>query len=116
GIDVQRVQWLAFVLAGVFCGVAGALFAFSKGSISPETIHIGRSVDALIMVLLGGAQTLSGPLVGSVVFSTLQDILIRETEYWRAVLGAVILFLVLAFPQGLAGFVRSVFEPRGRAA
>ncbi|NDC08394.1 MAG: ABC transporter permease [Oxalobacteraceae bacterium] len=116
GIDVQRVQWLAFVLAGVFCGVAGALFAFSKGSISPETIHIGRSVDALIMVLLGGIQTLSGPLVGSVVFSTLQDILIRETEYWRAVLGAVILFLVLVFPQGLAGFVRSVFESRGRPA
>jgi branched-chain amino acid transport system permease protein len=116
GIDVQRVQWLAFVVAGMFCGVAGALFAFSKGSISPETIHIGRSVDALIMVLLGGVQTLSGPLVGSLVFSSLQDILIRETEYWRAVLGVVILFLVLAFPQGLAGFIRSVFESRGRPA
>ena len=116
GIDVQRVQWLAFIVAGVFCGVAGALFAFSKGSISPETIHIGRSVDALIMVLLGGVQTLSGPLVGSLVFSSLQDILIRETEYWRAVLGVVILFLVLAFPQGLAGFIRSVFESRGRPA
>jgi branched-chain amino acid transport system permease protein len=116
GIDVQRVQWLAFIVAGVFCGVAGALFAFSKGSISPETIHIGRSVDALIMVLLGGVQTLSGPLVGSLVFSSLQDILIRETEYWRAVLGAVILFLVLAFPQGLAGFIRSLFESRGRPA
>ncbi len=116
GIDVQRVQWLAFIVAGVFCGVAGALFAFSKGSISPETIHIGRSVDALIMVLLGGVQTLSGPLVGSLVFSSLQDILIRETEYWRAVLGAVILVLVLAFPQGLAGFIRSVFESRGRPA
>ncbi|MEY2824361.1 MAG: hypothetical protein RLZ64_899 [Pseudomonadota bacterium] len=116
GINVQRVQWLAFIFAGIFCGVAGALFAFSKGSISPETIHIGRSVDALIMVLLGGVQTLSGPLLGSVVFSTLQDVLIRETEYWRAVLGAVILFLVLVFPQGLAGFVRSVFESRGRTA
>jgi branched-chain amino acid transport system permease protein len=116
GIDVQRVQWLAFIVAGVFCGVAGALFAFSKGSISPETIHIGRSVDVLIMVLLGGVQTLSGPLVGSLVFSSLQDILIRETEYWRAVLGAVILFLVLAFPQGLAGFIRSLFESRGRPA
>ena len=116
GINVQRVQWLAFIFAGIFCGVAGALFAFSKGSISPETIHIGRSVDALIMVLLGGVQTLSGPLLGSVVFSTLQDVLIRETEYWRAVLGAAILFLVLAFPQGLAGFVRSVFESRGRPA
>lgn len=116
GIDVKRVQWIAFVFAGLFCGVAGALFAFSKGSISPETIHLSRSVDALVMVLLGGVQTLSGPLAGSVLFSWLQDFLIRETEYWRAVLGAVILFLVLAFPQGLTGFVRSVYEARGGRA
>ncbi len=113
GIDVRQVQWMSFVLAGAFCGVAGALFAFSKGSISPETIHIGRSVDALVMVLLGGVQTLSGPLVGSVLFSGLQDVLMRETEYWRAVLGTSMLFLVLLFPQGVAGYVRSVVERRG---
>jgi branched-chain amino acid transport system permease protein len=46
----------------------------------------------------------------------LQDFLIRETEYWRAVLGAVILFLVLAFPQGVVGFVRNIFEARGDRA
>ena len=106
GIDVKRVQWMAFVLAGLFCGVAGALFAFSKGSISPETISVGRSVDGLVMVLLGGVQTLSGPIVGGVLFTWLQDLLARETEYWRALLGGVILLLVLAFPQGIAGFVR----------
>jgi branched-chain amino acid transport system permease protein len=116
GIDVKRVQWLAFIFAGLFCGVAGALFAFSKGSISPETIHVGRSVDALVMVLLGGVQTLSGPLVGSVLFSWLQDVLMRETEYWRALLGAVILLLVLVFPQGVAGYVRSLFELNRRSA
>ena len=116
GIDVKRVQWLAFIFAGLFCGVAGALFAFSKGSISPETIHVGRSVDALVMVLLGGVQTLSGPLVGSVLFSGLQDVLMRETEYWRALLGAVILLLVLVFPQGVAGYVRSLFELNRRSA
>lgn len=113
GMDVRRVQWMAFIVAGAFCGVAGALFAFSKGSISPETIHIGRSVDALVMVLLGGVQTLSGPLVGSVLFSGLQDVLMRETEYWRALLGASILFLVLVFPQGVAGYVRALAERRG---
>ncbi|MDB5760446.1 MAG: transporter permease, partial [Burkholderia sp.] len=110
GIDVKRVQWMAFVLAGLFCGVAGALFAFSKGSISPETISVGRSVDGLVMVLLGGVQTLTGPLVGGVVFTWLQDLLARETEYWRALLGGIILLLVLAFPQGIVGFIRNRFD------
>jgi branched-chain amino acid transport system permease protein len=112
GIDVKRVQWMAFVLAGLFCGFAGALFAFSKGSISPETISVARSVDGLVMVLLGGVQTLTGPVVGAVVFTWLQDVLARETEYWRAVLGFTILVLVLAFPQGIAGFIRSRFDSR----
>nr|WP_217346364.1 ABC transporter permease [Noviherbaspirillum sp. L7-7A]MBV0880776.1 ABC transporter permease [Noviherbaspirillum sp. L7-7A] len=110
GIHVKRVQWMAFVLAGLFCGVAGALFAFSKGSISPETISVGRSVDGLVMVLLGGVQTLSGPIVGGVLFTWLQDLLARETEYWRALLGGVMLLLVLAFPQGVVGSLRSRFE------
>jgi branched-chain amino acid transport system permease protein len=110
GIHVKRVQWMAFVLAGLFCGVAGALFAFSKGSISPETISVGRSVDGLVMVLLGGVQTLSGPIVGGVLFTWLQDLLARETEYWRALLGGVMLLLVLAFPQGVVGSIRSRFE------
>jgi branched-chain amino acid transport system permease protein len=100
------------VLAGLFCGFAGALFAFSKGSISPETISVARSVDGLVMVLLGGVQTLTGPVVGAVVFTWLQDMLARETEYWRAVLGFTILVLVLAFPQGIAGFIRSRFDSR----
>ncbi|MCC7346959.1 MAG: ABC transporter permease, partial [Variibacter sp.] len=61
GIDVKRVHWVAFAIAGAVCGVAGGLFAFAKGSISPETISVGRSIDGLVMVLLGGVQTLAGP-------------------------------------------------------
>jgi branched-chain amino acid transport system permease protein len=106
GINVKRVQWVAFVIAGVFAGVAGALFAFSKGSISPETLHVSRSVDGLVMVLLGGIQTLAGPIVGAVSFTWLHDVIARNTEYWRAMLGGIILLLVLLFPEGLAGFVR----------
>ena len=108
GIDVKRVHWLGFAIAGAVCGMAGGLFAFAKGSISPETIHVGRSIDGLVMVLLGGIQTLTGPIVGASVFATLQDTVMRQTEYWRALLGVIILLLVLAFPQGIVGAFSSI--------
>jgi branched-chain amino acid transport system permease protein len=111
GIDAVGVHWAGFVLAGLICGLAGALFAFSKGSISPEVISVGRSIDGLVMVLLGGIQTLAGPLVGASVFTWLQDTVARQTDYWRAMLGFIILLLVLAFPQGVAGFIRDRFMP-----
>jgi branched-chain amino acid transport system permease protein len=116
GIDVPRIQWMTFVLAALFAGLAGALYAFSKGSISPDSMAVGKSVDGLVMVLLGGVQTLAGPIVGAVTFTWLQDSVARSTDYWRALLGGIILLLVLAFPQGIAGFVNDLFERRrGRA-
>ena len=78
-------------------------------------MDIPRSVDALVMVLLGGVQSLSGPLAGAAVFTWLQDAIARNTDYWRALLGISILVLVLAFPQGMAGFVRRRFERQGAA-
>jgi branched-chain amino acid transport system permease protein len=116
GIDVKRVHWLAFAVAGAVCGVAGGLFAFAKGSISPETIHVGRSIDGLVMVLLGGIQTLSGPIVGASAFAVLQDTVMRQTEYWRALLGAIILFLVLIFPMGIVGTTAAIFGRFGSRA
>ncbi|NIF76488.1 ABC transporter permease [Paraburkholderia sp. Cy-641] len=109
GIDARRVQWAAFVIAALFCGLAGSLYAFSKGTISPDVISVSRSVDGLVMVLLGGLQTLSGPLVGAAVFTWLQDTVARQTDYWQALLGLAILLLVIAFPQGMVGFVRERF-------
>ena len=112
GMDVKTLQWVAFVVAGAFAGVAGALFAFSKGSISPEALSVTRSVDGLVMVLLGGIQTLAGPVVGAVSYTWLHDVMARSTEYWRAMLGAVILILVMLFPQGIAGFFRQLLDMR----
>jgi branched-chain amino acid transport system permease protein len=105
GIAVLHVHWIAFIISGAVCGLGGALFAFAKGGISPETIHVARSIDGLVMVLLGGIHELAGPLVGAPVFTLLQDSVMRETPYWRGVLGAVILALVLLFPLGLAGTI-----------
>jgi branched-chain amino acid transport system permease protein len=107
---------LAFVLAGTFAGLAGAVYAFSKGSISPSAISIGQSTDALVMVLLGGVETLTGPVVGGAIFTWLRDELARRTDFWRAVLGVVILLIVLAFPQGLVGGLKAVYAAgAGRA-
>jgi branched-chain amino acid transport system permease protein len=106
GIPVRAVQWAAFVVAGTLAGIAGALFAFAKGSISPEVLSVPRSVDGLVMVFLGGVQTLTGAVWGAALFTWLEDAVSREIEYWRAAIGAVILLLVLAFPQGVAGFIK----------
>jgi branched-chain amino acid transport system permease protein len=115
GINVKRVHWIAFAIAGAICGLGGGLFAFAKGSISPETIAVGRSVDGLVMVLLGGIQTLIGPLVGAPVFVILQDTIMRQTEFWRATLGGVILLLVLVFPGGIVGTLSKWLSGRQKA-
>jgi len=106
GIDVRRQQWLAFAIAGAFAGLAGVLHAFHKGSVFPTVLSIPQSIDALVMILLGGIQTLSGPIVGAAVYHFLQTEIMRTTDYWRIVLGAVILLLVVAFPQGIVGYLR----------
>jgi branched-chain amino acid transport system permease protein len=110
GLNVVHLQWLGFIVAASFAGLAGALFAFSKGSISPDVLGVSKSVDGLVMVLLGGVHTLVGPLVGAVTFTALQDSLARSTDYWRAVLGGSMLLMVLVFPQGIAGSVQALWQ------
>jgi branched-chain amino acid transport system permease protein len=103
------------VLAGAAAGLAGGLTAFSKGSVFPTYISIGRSVDALLMVLLGGMQSMAGPVVGALAYTGLFDVLLLVTDLWRLVLGLAIIALVLLFPQGIAG-TTYVLWLRGREA
>jgi branched-chain amino acid transport system permease protein len=112
GIDVRRHQWFAFAGAGAFAGLAGGLYAFAKGGVFPQAASIPTSVDGLIMVLLGGLQTLTGPIVGAALFRALEVEMVRSTDYWRAILGVVIVVLVLAFPKGVAGTIGPLFERR----
>jgi branched-chain amino acid transport system permease protein len=115
GIDVRIVQWRAIILAGSAAGLAGALYVFSKGSLSPDLLSIPRSVDALAMVLIGGVQTLVGPVVGAVVFITLQDWIVRATPYWHAVLGITLILITIIFPQGIVGTLRQWRQRRESA-
>ena len=114
GLSPRRLQWAVFVIAGMLAGMAGVMHAFSKGSISPDVLAIPRSVDALVMVLLGGINTLAGPIVGAAAFTWLQDTLARSTDYWRAALGVTILLIVLLFPRGIVGTL-SAFAARRSA-
>ena len=103
GIGRRSTQWLAFVLAGGFAALAGALFAFLKGSVFPDSLGIPTSVDGLVMVLLGGIGTVSGSVVGAVVYKALSIWLVSQTDYSKLVLGLVIVVLVVAFPKGIVG-------------
>lgn len=114
GIDVKRVQWLGFVLAAAVAGLAGAIFTFSKGSISPEIFAPARSIEGLVMVVLGGEHAIGGAILGAGAFVWLRDTIGYSAEYWRAVLGAITLVLLLIVPQGLAGLLRLIPTLRER--
>ncbi len=108
GINMRRHQWLAFTLAGVFAGLAGGLYVFSKGSVFPDVMAIPRSFDFLFMILLGGIETLFGPVAGSAAFTWLRDKIARF-DFWQLVLGGIFILLVVAFPQGIAGSIHNRF-------
>jgi len=106
GINLRRHQWFAFALAGSFAGLAGGIYVFSKGSVFPDEMAIPRSFDFLFMVLLGGVETLFGPIAGSAAFTWLHDEISR-IDFWQLILGCIFIFLVVAFPQGIAGSIHN---------
>jgi branched-chain amino acid transport system permease protein len=109
GINLQRHQWFTFAIAGMFAGLAGGLYVFSKGSIFPDEMAIPRSFDFLFMVLLGGVDSLFGPIAGSAAFTWLHDAISR-INLWQLILGSIFIGLVLMFPKGIAGTIGSKFE------
>src|SRR5437763_12495986 len=112
GIDGKRIQWSAFVIARTVAGVAGALFAYLKGSVFPDSLGISLSVDALVMVLLGGVETVSGAVVGAIVFKALNIWLVSQTDLSKLVLGAVIVLIVVALPKGIVGVLETIGSQR----
>ncbi len=112
GLDIRRHRWLAFSVSGAAAGLAGGLYAFSRGSVDPSLLGIPTSVDALTMLLLGGIQTIMGPLAGAGVLHVLRDQIMPLTSLWRLLLGVSIIAMVLIFPRGLVGTVQHWREER----
>jgi branched-chain amino acid transport system permease protein len=116
GINGKRIQWTAFVIAGTVAGIAGALFAYLKGSVFPDNLGISLSVDALVMVLLGGVETVSGAVVGAIVYKALNIWLVSQTDLSKLVLGGFIVLIVVVFPKGIVGMLETIRNRRRSAS
>ncbi len=108
GIDVRTHRWIAFTISGASAGLAGGLLTFMNGSVDPTVLSVQTSVDGLMMLLLGGLQTMAGAVVGAATLHALKSEFITLTDYWRLLTGLAILALVLLFPQGITGAVQQV--------
>ena len=103
GLRPNRLRFVAFAISGAAAGLAGGLFAFMTGSVFPTYAAVGKSVDVLLMVLLGGLNTVIGSIIGAAAYTGLYDLLLETTSMWRLALGLMIIALVLVFPNGIAG-------------
>jgi branched-chain amino acid transport system permease protein len=103
GYDTWLYRYGAFLLSGALSGLAGALFAFHNGFVSPELLGLHTSAAVLFMVILGGAGTFWGPVVGAFILVFLEEGLSALTSYWQAVQGALFILIALSARLGLAG-------------
>lgn len=108
GYPTARYKLAAFVLAGVFGGLAGALYVSYSGFISPGEVYWTMSGTVLVMVIVGGAGTLVGPALGAVLVLLLQNQVSSLTERWPLIMGAIFIGFVLRAPQGIAGLGRAL--------
>ncbi len=108
GISVRNYRLMAFVIAGLYAGLAGSLLPPLENTVTPPVAHWSHSAEPVLVTLLGGIYTFSGPIVGSLLFYLIKDIIVRFTEYWLIWLGAIVLILVLGFRGGVV----SVFQDR----
>ena len=110
GFPTFRYKLTAFVIAGAMAGLAGALLANHTDFVNPDMMHWTRSGDLIIMVLLGGMGSLSGPIVGALVFILLEEALSGITEYWQLIFGPFLILVVLFARGGLLGFLEKARE------
>jgi len=112
GYNVRRYRLLVFVISGLFAALAGVLYVYFNRFVSPDYLHVERSAEVLLMVILGGAGTLIGPAIGAVVIVALEDVASAYTERWLMIIGVVYMLVALLAPDGLTGLFKRL--RRGR--
>lgn len=116
GVRVKRYRLYAFIISGTFSGLSGGVWSFVNGHITPEICNWVFSGEVVYMVLLGGFMIFEGPIVGAVAFTYLRLYAVAMTQYWMLIIGATLIFLVLALPGGITGGIQSLFnrlKPKG---
>jgi branched-chain amino acid transport system permease protein len=112
GVQIFRMRLAAFVISAVYGGIGGAILAVTTGLADPELAYWTHSGNLVFMAVLGGSGTFAGPAIGALVFVVLQDFVMSITQYWRFVMGAVLVLLVVFMPQGLSGTIEALVNRR----
>jgi branched-chain amino acid transport system permease protein len=112
GVEIFRMRLAAFVISAVYGGIGGTILAITTGLADPELAYWTHSGNLVFMAVLGGSGTFAGPAIGALAFVVLQDFVMSITQYWRFVMGAVLVLLVLFMPQGLSGTIETLVNRR----
>jgi ABC-type branched-subunit amino acid transport system ATPase component/ABC-type branched-subunit amino acid transport system permease subunit len=105
GFNVWLHKYIVFVIAGAFAGVSGVLYTYSTQFISPTVLGVETSFEAMLMVIIGGAGTLTGPLIGAFVVTGLRNYLSVFFDNWVIILGVLYIITVFFAPQGILGLL-----------
>jgi branched-chain amino acid transport system permease protein len=104
GVSIRTYRLLSFTIAGIYAGLAGSLVPPLESTVTPPLAHWTHSAEPVMVTLLGGIHTFSGPIVGSILFYLIKDIIVRYTQYWLIWFGSIVVFLVLVFRGGIVIF------------
>ena len=116
GVQVRRYRLVAFVVSGIYTGLAGALWVPLNGLTTPDILHWTFSGKIVFFTVLGGFQTFAGPIIGAIAFNYLEVYAVGHTVYWQLVLGVVLVTLVLVLPAGIVGSLLRWLPRRRRSA
>ena len=106
GFDVRRYKIAAFVISGALCGLSGALRALYDGSAAIDALTIDTSGNFVIYTVVGGVQTLFGPIVGTGLIMWLQNVISAKTDAWRLIEGIIFVAVIIFLPNGIIGSLR----------
>jgi branched-chain amino acid transport system permease protein len=109
GIRIRRYRFVAFLVSGVFTGIAGALWVPLNGLTTPDILYWPFSGEIVFMSVLGGFRNFTGPIVGAVVFNYLKAYAVGFTVYWQAMMGVILVVLVMVLPTGIVGTLHLVY-------
>jgi len=110
GVDVKRYRWYAFIISGAYAAVGGVLLAPVIGQVDPTLTYWTQSGTLVFMTLLGGFANFLGPMLGGLIYIFLQDTVMSLIHYWRFVFGAMLAFIVIVAPGGIAGVISSLVK------
>jgi len=117
GLSVKNYRLAAFAISGSFAGLAGALGALLESYTNPFSAHWSHSAEPILVSLIGGIQTFAGPIVGSVIFIGLREVIERFTQNWMLWFGLILLAIIMGLRGGVVGGVAQLFgRERGEAS